>query len=356
MENNQIIYGLEFQARALASLQAESEIVKFFAATQSLKPSNQIHCIELTEGEIGAYKTQIFKHDLGEVWKLNASPFDSQLLASVYSCYKDSALVMGTALLRIPQNTTSQELAFEDVNEVLRIDSGEMIKTTEFNPVDEKILATVVDGRLLISDLETFRCVAEVAQNKAAPKFTGGKWSQHSAASQFICLHDSAVRAYDIRQGGSSAVWCIEEAHGQQLVRDLDCNPNRQCHLATAGDDGAIRIWDSRSVRQPVWSRSDHHHWVFSVRFNTFHDSLLLSSASDLKVNLTCARSVSSEAETAEKEPLADGLLQVFEPHEDSVYAAEWSSADPWIFASLSYDGRLVISQVPKQYKFQLLM
>lgn len=39
------------------------------------------------------------------------------------------------------------------------------------------------------------------------------------------------------------------------------------------------------------------------------------------------------------KEPLQDNVIATYEEHEDSVYAVDWSSADPWLFASLSYDG-----------------
>ena len=52
---------------------------------------------------------------------------------------------------------------------------------------------------------------------------------------------------------------------------------------------------------------------------------------------------------------LADGVIQSYDDHEDSVYVAEWSSADPWTFASLSYDGRLVVNQVPRNVKFKIL-
>ena len=52
---------------------------------------------------------------------------------------------------------------------------------------------------------------------------------------------------------------------------------------------------------------------------------------------------------------LADGVIQLYDDHEDSVYVAEWSSADPWTFASLSYDGRLVVNQVPRNIKFKII-
>ena len=59
--------------------------------------------------------------------------------------------------------------------------------------------------------------------------------------------------------------------------------------------------------------------------------------------------------EDAERAALDDGIISVGIEHEDSVYTAEWSSADPWTFASLSYDGRLVIGYVPSSVKFSIL-
>ena len=67
---------------------------------------------------------------------------------------------------------------------------------------------------------------------------------------------------------------------------------------------------------------------------------------------------VSSATTDSKKEfnsVLADGVIQCYDDHEDSVYVAEWSSADPWTFASLSYDGRLVVNQVPRNIKFKIL-
>lgn len=50
-----------------------------------------------------------------------------------------------------------------------------------------------------------------------------------------------------------------------------------------------------------------------------------------------------------------DGLICTFDQHEDSVYSVAWSPADTWTFASLSYAGRVVISQVPVEEKFKIL-
>jgi len=46
-----------------------------------------------------------------------------------------------------------------------------------------------------------------------------------------------------------------------------------------------------------------------------------------------------------------DKLIKTYDDHEDSVYSICWSNPDlnPWAFASLSYDGRVVINKVPDQ-------
>ena len=123
-----------------------------------------------------------------------------------------------------------------------------------------------------------------------------------------------------------------------------------------------------------------HSHWVSSVKFNSFYDQLLLSSGSDGQIILSCAVSCSSDAfgrnedddetglegqegtssgddgKTDQKEQLLDGIISKFDENVDSVYAADWSTVDPWTFASVSFDGRVMIDQVPKETKFKVLL
>ena len=49
-----------------------------------------------------------------------------------------------------------------------------------------------------------------------------------------------------------------------------------------------------------------------------------------------------------------DGKVHTFDEHEDSVYGLSWSPVDPWIFTTLSYDGRVVVNHVPKQVKYRV--
>ena len=42
--------------------------------------------------------------------------------------------------------------------------------------------------------------------------------------------------------------------------------------------------------------------------------------------------------------------------HEDSLTAAVWSAHNAWVYASLSYAGRLVVAQVPSAEKYRVLL
>lgn len=289
---------------------------------------------------------------------------------------------MGSAILRIPDNgelDPSKEFHEFIDTEILSTETfGSEIKTTEFNPTNSNLLATVIDNKVLLFNRAEAKSqvIAEVT-GKNSQKFSGGLWS---VGNQFVAIYENGLKCYDIRDVNHNA-WQIDDAHSQP-VRCIDVNPNKAFHVATAGDDSSLKIWDVRNNKEPVFVRRDHKHWIFSVTFNKFHDQLLLTSSSDLKVNLTCVNSCSSEApnlqlqqspSTKDSSPrssndeedyhhekkrnyLQDGLLETFEQHEDSVYCVEWSAADPWIFASLSYDGRLIVQRVPKKYKYQILL
>ncbi|KAG7030045.1 WD repeat-containing protein DWA2, partial [Cucurbita argyrosperma subsp. argyrosperma] len=76
----------------------------------------------------------------------------------------------------------------------------------------------------------------------------------------------------------------------------------------------------------------------------------LQSAGTDSAVNLWLASMTDGElkSERTIDSPRCpvDPLLHSYSDYEDSVYGLAWSSREPWIFASLSYDGRVVVESV----------
>ena len=96
------------------------------------------------------------------------------------------------------------------------------------------------------------------------------------------------------------------------------------------------------------------------MRFNPFHDQLVLSASTDARVKLWRAASISSaplvdlEDDDSEQDVL-DKEIKTFE-FEDSVYSVAWSAADAFVLASVSYDGQLAVNHVCPQEKNRILL
>ncbi|XP_072026211.1 EARP and GARP complex-interacting protein 1-like [Amphiura filiformis] len=381
-----VIYGLEFQARALTAQVAETDVIRFLVGSQSLKHENQVHLLEFDD-ENNILNKSVYIHKDGEIWHMSSSPGSGDVMATCYNRIVDNKTETHATIWRLPtqdDGSESEPVVLDDspssaqsLEVLCRLDNSHgSIASILWEPQgDGSKILSISDNNIVKWDLEASSTQAKVSstatlEGKGHPKFTSGRWNPHHNNTQVATANDSTIRGWDLRS--MEQVYTIENAHGQ-LVRELDFNPNKQYYLASCGDDCKVKFWDVRNTDLPVMSLTDHSHWVWSVRYNHFHDQLVLTSSSDSRVILTNASSISSEPfghlddddddsdkdddeEEKAKEPIKDGVIATYEEHEDSVYSAEWSTADPWLFASLSYDGRVVINRVPKAEKYRILL
>lgn len=211
-------------------------------------------------------------------------------------------------------------------------------------------------------------------------------------------------------------------------VTDVDYNPNKIHVLASSGQDALVKFWDLRFTasyenhdpdhdlsNSSSWSRhtplrtlrGGHFHWATSVKYNSFHDQLLLSGGTDGMVNLWRISSISSaplldlgvggavrdfvgvsqssdmEGNSSENiNPVItyekDDLLENASVEDDgsvdtdggnapdvrvtkmemreAVYDLTWSAADPWVYVSLGYDGNVVLNHVSSKEKYKILL
>jgi len=198
-------------------------------------------------------------------------------------------------------------------------------------------------------------------------------WDPHNA-DLFLSSRGPNALVFDVRNASDPVISFQAAAGGK--VRSVDVNPNRSHICLAAGDDGALRFFDTRHSALPIQTLyGGHTHWVTRARYNPFHDQLVLTSSTDGAVCLWRAASVSSaplvdfdmddedgldqpgqQRSSEVKDSNQDMLVKSFQEHQDSVYGIAWSAIEAWTFASLSYDGKFVVRNVPSVEKYKILL
>lgn len=351
------IYGVKYQSRCVEAQLAQQEKHSFLVGTLNPREENEIHSIEFDENDNEIICHAIYRHP-HEVWTLSTSPAHEDIFST---CYHDGEDFKTSLWRMCDEKQASDSEEAQDLTKLFDLDGHDGLTKMLFHTVEG------CGDRIMTLDSGTLRSFS-IGKQGTGPineplfkrSFSGlmaGCWDPHHL-NNFIAVGGRDIRAFDLR-AQEPLTTTITGAH-DGVVRDIDFNPNKPYHIVTGGEDRKIRIWDLRKPSLPLSVMASHSHWVWSVKFNRFHDQLLISAGSSSSVNLWSIVSVSSaplgDLEDPQNEKEGDLLVKTFEEHEDSVYSVAWSCYDAWIFASLSYDGRLVINHVPPAEKYKILL
>ncbi|KAF5747222.1 WD repeat-containing protein DWA2-like [Tripterygium wilfordii] len=336
-------YGLKYQARCLSDVKADTDHTSFIAGTLSLREENEVHLIRLSSGGTELICEGLFSHP-NEIWDLASCPFDQRIFSTVFSTGES----YGAAIWQIPElygqlnSPQLERIASLDehvgkINCILWWPSGRHDK-----------LISIDEENIVVWGLDCSKRSAQVQSKESAGllhSLSGGAWDPHDVnAVATTC--ESMIQFWDLRTMNKTN--SIERGH----VRNIDYNAKKEHILVTAEDESGIHIWDLRTLKAPVQELPGHTHWTWAVSCNPEYDGMILSAGTDSTVNLWLASSFSSSNELTSESPAEstmqkmDPLLNSYSDYEDSVYGLAWSSREPWIFASLSYDGRVVVESV----------
>ncbi|KAJ4774956.1 Protein TSSC1 [Rhynchospora pubera] len=337
-----IVYGgLKYQARCIADVRADPDHTSFLAGTLSLKEENEVHLIRLSPSGNELLCEGLFYHQ-NEIWDLKSCPYDSRILSTVYT----SGETYGASVWKIPE--ISSQSNSPQLDQLVSLDDHTAkIKSVLWWPLGKHDKLVTIDERnIFVWSIDSSNKIAKVISQESVGmlhNLSGGAWDPHDRnAVAAIC--DSSLQCWDLRTMKNANA--IEHAH----IRDVDYNPKKQHILATAEDEFGIRLWDLRMPKIPLKELPGHSHWTWAVRHNPEYDGLILSAGTDSTVNLWQV-SVGSEDPAIDsprdkRSRQIDPLLNSYTDYEDSIYGIAWSSQDPSVFASLSYDGRVVVESV----------
>ncbi|XP_059634004.1 WD repeat-containing protein DWA2 isoform X1 [Cornus florida] len=336
-------YGLKYQARCIADVKADTDHTSFITGTLSLKEENEVHLIRLSSGGTELVCEGLFSHP-DEIWDLASCPFDQRIFSTVFS----SGESYGAAIWQIPE--LYGQLNSPQLERIGSLDAhNSKIKCTLWWPSGRHDkLISIDEQNLFLWSLDSARKTAQVQSQESSGMLhylSGGAWDPHDL-NAVAATCESSIQFWDLRTMKKTN--SIEHAH----VRNVDYDTKKKYILVTAEDESGIHIWDLRMLKVPTVELPGHAHWTWAVRCNPEYEGLILSAGTDSAVNLWLASPPSTDDLTSESSLVesptkrVDPLLNSYSDYEDSVYGLAWSSREPWTFASLSYDGRVVVESI----------
>eukprot|EP00359_Climacostomum_virens_P009997 CAMPEP_0204908710 /NCGR_PEP_ID=MMETSP1397-20131031/7611_1 /ASSEMBLY_ACC=CAM_ASM_000891 /TAXON_ID=49980 /ORGANISM="Climacostomum Climacostomum virens, Strain Stock W-24" /LENGTH=316 /DNA_ID=CAMNT_0052078331 /DNA_START=227 /DNA_END=1173 /DNA_ORIENTATION=- len=306
-----------YKCRTLASLRSETES-KFILATQSLTQDNILAVARFDEETSGVELVEKWNLGAFETWVIAASPKDDYTFAMA-----DKGTV---------QLTKCEGEVAANVNSW---DFGSSINSIHW------LNKLMVSTSKLISVLDP-----ETGQQQETIDLGSISKIACDPHHDFLTAFgvDNSLSVWDSRE--QTVSFEIRNAHKDTLL-DLDFNPNNPYHIVSSSKDSTVRFWDIRKPSTCLKLLAEHSHWVWVVKFNPFHDQLLLTCSSDntaILHRIVTASSTPMNESFFEKE--SDAILKRHTDFDDSVYGCAWSASEAWVYACVSYSGKLQVSQV----------
>lgn len=393
------VFSVNNRSRCITSQKASKERHRFIVGSCALYESNEITVLEYYENTNTIKESSTYSHK-DQIWSLESSPKDPSLIVNSHQSISGDKAV--TLYCMTGQDHIDTSIEADD-------DTNESSSSHDHNKKDLQVIHCIDSSNTYIHSVKWHPKTDTIAlaSSKTVSVYTIGNDTSKIKETNRVTLREGVdiqsyshgSIAFDPHTQSTLAATCNQSLHfidtksgditssivnaHDGIIRDIDYNPNRQQMIISTGDDRKIKFWDIRNPIKPVKTLLGHSHYVWCARYNPFHDQLVVSGASDNVVNLwriaSCSSSPwigtdnsisvsnsighSSNSELfAEKGSSAidddppDVKVRSIDQHEDSVYGVAWSSADAWMFASLSYDGRITINHVPSTEKYKILL
>uniref|UniRef100_A0A914CAW4 EIPR1-like beta-propeller domain-containing protein n=1 Tax=Acrobeloides nanus TaxID=290746 RepID=A0A914CAW4_9BILA len=335
---------LYVHARCISNLPAEENNTVFLVGTYTLKEEGQIYLLEADDNWTHISGKPFLFHD-GEVLHLSGHPKMANIFSTCSLLWAGGKLkpIAGIWQLNDEKSSISCLSSF-DVSEK----TAKILEFHWHNSGDQAVV--LYDHSISICDVSDSHNMKNAATKKLdVRRLNNITWNPHGSGTNLCLAADSNILELDSRTLSSS--FTITNAHAHNVLY-LDYNPLVPYRLASAGEDGRVCLWDTRKTTAPFYVFHDHSHWVWNVKHNPIHDQLMLSCSSDGRVFLS---HLITNKDPDIENPIKSVEKELVVECDDSVYSFAWAANDPFIFAALSYDGRVTIAKIKRDLKYKIL-
>ncbi|KAF8683462.1 Histone-binding protein RBBP4 or subunit C of CAF1 complex [Rhizoctonia solani] len=218
-----------------------------------------------------------------------------------------------------------------------------------------RLLSGDLDGRIFLTTAtQSGFTTAQAPFTSHTAPVEDIQWSPSEATVFSSCSSDKSVRVWDVRAKGKKSAAQIQKAH-ESDVNVMSWNRGTSYLLATGGDEGGIKIWDLRNLKEassnppsPVAHFSWHTAPITSIEWHPSEDSIFSASGSDDQVTLWDLSVEQDEDEVGTKEihtangqKLKDVPSQLLFVHQgqSDVKEIHWHPQIPGCLISTAYTG-----------------
>ncbi|RNF13295.1 WD40 repeat protein [Trypanosoma conorhini] len=339
-------YGLELQSRSIAPFYHPSngniESHRFLVGTSSFAGDNKIHVLEYQDETRLLECSTVWFHE-EEVFGLWSSP--SLTEPSLFAAGSPGT----TRVFQVPES-----LAWE-LREVAAFDVAASQVLWDLDGLQNELRLTSQDT-LRVYALGEGGAGREAARFRIAgdTRISCAALDPHHSSVCMAACEKSGLHLVDTRKRHPEPIADTATLHGMGQTRCVDFSSCQANRFLTSGDDGCVLWHDLRMSGTTCSVERRHHlqahdHAVPRALLNPFHDELLVSCGCDHTLKLW-----DSSKRGGDHEPAI--CLKKLADFGDSVVDACWSSGTPWVFAGVSYNGKVLVDDVPKEKKMAILL
>lgn len=338
----------------------------YYIGTNSAKQNNEIHHVQYNQSNNTISLINIYEHS-HMIFYICSAPHNAQSIVTVY--YNSFARKYQATVWQCMHNSNTNTHQLERLLDLPHI-SGCKITGIRFNTYNDNSNELLVcdeqsvhlykftdSSCTTIDDDNGYTAMPNVSSDTYA---TACAFNPHQPDSVAIAYNNNTINLYNTPNKKIQCTITLNTTL-QNSIKYIDFNPNKSNTIICGGTDRLIHMIDIR-YNSVVSTLSNHSHWIWQCKYNRIYDQLILSAGTDI-INLwsitsgSSAATVDSDDSGHSSAPVTDRLIDSYTiDHTDSIYCVEWSGNDPFIFASLSYDGRFIIHHVRQDEKYKLLL
>eukprot|EP00918_Siedleckia_nematoides_P059004 GHVU01128705.1.p1 GENE.GHVU01128705.1~~GHVU01128705.1.p1 ORF type:complete len:228 (+),score=34.22 GHVU01128705.1:496-1179(+) len=177
-------------------------------------------------------------------------------------------------------------------------------------------------------------------------------WRPDEAHTLATVGDDGIIRLWDTRKPTPITGPADQMSNTSVALSCVAANPHHPYMLAAGGNDKNVTLWDARAPGSPLHVIAAHKEQITRIKFHPHRSSLLASSGGDRRVNVWDLSKIGMEQSPEDAEDGPPELVIGHSGHLASIQDFDWNPEpeQQWNVVSVSEDNRLQVWQLSESW------